>query len=223
MNQKSKKPAKREGAKKRLNRWEREALNPEVREVSMDIALDEQGNVYPVPLADGLREREQVKTEGREAEFLNRLGRARRANRQFDKGAAEAMSHLLAWAIMTGQCVYGEQLTPDDQIQLLNIFDEDVEAGIKRVKFEKRRYDTTDQAYLWIKPKMIRFRKKHGIPNDKRFTQKLSKEFWMPIKRLKRWQRLVKQHGGNEEALRRGVNRCWDEECKKNAGVSGAT
>src|SRR5262245_51675871 len=209
MNGKRKKTAKPDdGApEKKLNRWERESPNPEVREGSMSFMLDDQGNVYPIPAEYHLKAIEQVNATGGEGDFLTRLGQVRQANRQMDKRAGEAMTVLLLWAQLAGIIEYYDKLTPDDQRDLLNMFDDDVEAGIKRAKFEKRRYDTIDQAYLWIESKMIRFRKGRGVPNDKHLSQKLAKEFWEKYGDLKRWRKYVERHGGNERALQRGVLR----------------
>jgi hypothetical protein len=140
--------------------------------------------------------------------------------RLLGKRAMDAMSMLFAWAIKTGCCDYGDLLSPDDQRDMLEWFYDEALGGIRQGEFKKKRYDTTDKAYLWIESKMVRFHKKHGIPNDQRLSPKLYREFWTPIKKTKRWQRLVKQHGGNDDALRRAVNRCWDKEYKKNAGVT---
>jgi hypothetical protein len=165
-----------------------------------------------------------VKATGSEGGFLTRLGQVRQANRQMDKRAGEAMAVLLLWARSAGIIEYYDKLAPDDQRDLLNMFDDDVEAGIKRAKFEKRRYDTIDQAYLWIESKMIRFRKKHGIPNNESLSEKLSREFYAPIRQFKRWRKYVERHGGNEKALQRGILRRWHENYgrispKKNLGA----
>jgi hypothetical protein len=206
----AKKPTTRRGGAKR-KQWEQEALNSSVKEGSISFMLDEQGNVYPISAEDHVKAIERVKAAGDETKFLTKLGQVRRANKHLDKRAADAMNHLLLWAKATGQCEYYEKLSPDDQWELLEVFSNNVSAGIKRAKFEKRRYDTIDQAYLWVESKMIRFRKKHGIPNNESLSEKLSKEFYAPIRRFKRWRKYVEQHDNNEKALQRGILRRWHE------------
>jgi hypothetical protein len=222
----SKKTTRRGGEEKKLARWQQRMLDTAIQWYeAVDWEVGPQGEIYIRRSGYKQEKVRQLMAQGDDAvrRHFKDAQPSVRANKRIlrNERVQDALNVLLVWAIHDKQAAYDEPLFLDDQKQILNNFSLLIFDAIKQTENKKQQYVTTTKAYNWIKPQMSSFREEHGIPNDKRLPDKLSRKFWASIKKQKRWQSLVKQqlHGGDSETLRRAVNRCWANEYKPNAGV----
>jgi len=184
-------------ADKKLKRWQRQALNPEIKRTDVILMCDEQGDIWAVPLRQFQQDVEQLKAGGSKAvdEYLQKAAIVRRKNKLLlHKRASEAISCLFAWAVATKWCDYNEPLSPDDQREMLNVFYAEAAEGIKRAEFRRAESDVVTKAYIFAKPLLLRFRKILKIPNERPLNDKEGREIWAKIAAKPRWAALVEKH-----------------------------
>lgn len=218
-----KKEEKRERTSERTPKWKRDLLNPpELKTTFISLAFDGMGNIYLQSLEQRDANSEKYQAYG-QADWDNVIA-LRRANRNLlDKYSLRAMTTLFQWGKDLGLLQEGDCLSPDDQRDLLDDFIDAADVAIKRKKFEKRKYDTANEAYKHVRPKMVVYRAKQGLPIDAPLSKKQSKELWGQIRKTKRWADLAKKHGKAHElpekswddALRRAMNHRWEKDPDK--------
>lgn len=216
---------------KQLAKWESELLNPALSLTSVVMTFDEQSNVCVIPFDHYKQQLQALNEKGEQAkrEYLNKAKEQRRKQRDVfgNKKAMSALTHLFVWAVNAGEVDYYEAIPPNEQRNLLDWFYSDAQAGIKRAEARKKRYDLINNAYSIAQNTLLSFRKRNGIPNEKRLSDAQAKEVWEQIKKFKRWKNLVNQSIKHRNPiqpktpfmwqkehtrLRAGVNSRWREE-----------
>lgn len=191
------KTAKRGAGEKRLNRWERLMLNPESRKPNVMVLVTEEGNLIGMSLELYQRELAELKAQGGEAiqKVFNLGKRIRQKNpKMFRKRQEEAIGALVRWAVITGRCHDGGELTPAMQRAMLNCFYEEADEGIKRAKYQKAESVIITAAYKFARPFLISYRERRGIANTQSLSPRQGRAAWIEITAKPRWAKLVERH-----------------------------
>ena len=210
---------------KQFAKWESELLNPTLTMTSIVMTFDEQNNVCVIPFDQHKQQLQALHEKGEQAkrEYLKRAKEQRRKQQDVfgNKKAMSALTHLFAWAVNTGEVDFYEAIPPNEQRNLLDWFYSDALAGIKRAEARKKRYDLITKAYSIAEKPLLNFRKRNGIPNEKKLSDAQAKEVWDQIKKFKRWKSLVNQSMKQRNPKQQKTPSIWQKEhVRLRAGVN---